>query len=97
MNNPQREDRIRERAHQIWQHEGMKDGDHERHWTQAKATDEIDAESVGSASTQTNTGGSSGLATGLQPGGMSPGGGPAAGADSLGSKKKGGKGISGPT
>jgi hypothetical protein len=94
MHNDDREHRIRERAHQIWQSEGMRDGDHDRHWTQA--SNEVDAEGVSNGETHINTGGSSGLATGTQPGGMSPGGGPAAGADSMGATNKGGRGISGP-
>ncbi|HXV24150.1 MAG TPA: DUF2934 domain-containing protein [Alphaproteobacteria bacterium] len=32
-----REDRIRERAYQIWQKEGRPLGHHERHWYQAEA------------------------------------------------------------
>ncbi|APG93150.1 DUF2934 domain-containing protein [Sinorhizobium americanum] len=32
-----REDRIRERAYEIWEREGRKHGDHERHWEEAEA------------------------------------------------------------
>lgn len=31
-----REDRIRERAYEIWEREGRKYGDHERHWEEAE-------------------------------------------------------------
>lgn len=91
MQDREREDRIRERAHQIWQGEGMKEGEHERHWTQA--SNEIDAESSGSSETQTETGGSPERGTGHQPGGASPGDGPAAGVDSMGSLDEGVEGI----
>ncbi len=30
------EKRIRERAHQIWEHEGRPEGRHEEHWSQAR-------------------------------------------------------------
>lgn len=35
-NEQSREDRIRERAYEIWEREGRKDGDHERHWEEAE-------------------------------------------------------------
>jgi hypothetical protein len=35
-NEQSREDRIRERAYEIWEREGRKDGDHERHWDEAE-------------------------------------------------------------
>lgn len=35
-NEQSREERIRERAHEIWEREGRKDGDHERHWEEAE-------------------------------------------------------------
>jgi hypothetical protein len=87
-----REERIRARAHQMWEHEGRTEGDHERHWQEA--SNEIDAETFADGGGQ--RGGASGIASSLQPGGMLPGGGPAAGADSMGSIDKAGKGISGP-
>ncbi|ESY63311.1 MULTISPECIES: DUF2934 domain-containing protein [Mesorhizobium] len=37
-----RQERIRNRAHQIWQQEGQPAGQHERHWHQAAA--DVDAE-----------------------------------------------------
>ncbi|TPK66732.1 DUF2934 domain-containing protein [Mesorhizobium sp. B2-4-19] len=40
-----RQDRIRNRAHQIWQEEGQPAGLHERHWHQAAA--DIDREDAG--------------------------------------------------
>jgi hypothetical protein len=94
MTDESREDRIRQRAHQIWEHGGRADGDHERHWQQA--SDELDAESFANGESGSGMGGASGIASSLQPGGRLPGGGPAAGADSMGSIDKAGKGISGP-
>jgi hypothetical protein len=38
----EKHERIRQRAHAIWENEGRPDGEHERHW--AMATSEIDAE-----------------------------------------------------
>lgn len=35
-NEQSREDRIRERAYEIWEREGRKDGGHERHWEEAE-------------------------------------------------------------
>ncbi|TNC72168.1 DUF2934 domain-containing protein [Rubellimicrobium roseum] len=91
-----REQRIRERAHALWQAEGQPEGRHEEHWRQAAA--EIDREEAidpdrgiaetfegtGDAATGGTMGGASGLASGLQPGGVSPGGGPGASVGSLG-------------
>lgn len=37
-----REDRIRERARQVWENEGKPEGQHERHWSEA--TSQIEAE-----------------------------------------------------
>ncbi|MGN6144062.1 MAG: DUF2934 domain-containing protein [Mesorhizobium sp.] len=42
-----RHERIRQRAHAIWEREGRRDGDHERHWHQAAG--EIDAEDAAAA------------------------------------------------
>ncbi|MBZ9963402.1 DUF2934 domain-containing protein [Mesorhizobium sp. BR1-1-2] len=42
-----RQERIRNRAHQIWQEEGQPAGQHERHWQQATA--DIDQEDAGSS------------------------------------------------
>ncbi|MFQ6242759.1 DUF2934 domain-containing protein [Sinorhizobium meliloti] len=36
-NEHSREERIRERAYEIWEREGRKQGDHERHWDEAEA------------------------------------------------------------
>lgn len=41
-----REERVRERAHQIWEQEAKSDGRQDAHW--AQAMEEIDAESEGS-------------------------------------------------
>jgi hypothetical protein len=43
-----RQERIRQRAYEIWQREGERHGSHEQHWEQA--TREIDAEDDQSAS-----------------------------------------------
>lgn len=81
-------ERIRERAHQIWENEGRPDGREMQHWEQASR--EIDAESTGQG---VDTGkvlppgsgaGSQGLASGLQPGGSIPSGGPGTGVGSVG-------------
>lgn len=42
-----RQERIRERAYAIWEREGRRDGEHQRHWHQAAS--EIDAEDAASA------------------------------------------------
>lgn len=47
MASPDREDRIRERAHALWNNEGQPSGAEERHWLQAAA--EIDQEDSGKA------------------------------------------------
>ena len=39
-----REDRVRQRAHEIWLREGQPEGQDERHWAAAEA--EIDAEAA---------------------------------------------------
>ena len=45
-----RQERIRHRAHQIWQEEGQPAGQHERHWHQATAdVDREDASGKSSA------------------------------------------------
>jgi hypothetical protein len=41
------EDRVRQRAHEIWEREGRPEGRHEEHWKQAM--DEISAEAGGMA------------------------------------------------
>ncbi|MFV0622999.1 DUF2934 domain-containing protein [Sphingomonas sp. ac-8] len=42
----EREQRIRERAHALWQQEGEPEGHHERHWDDA--TREVDAQAAAS-------------------------------------------------
>lgn len=44
-----REDRIRERAHELWQREGSPEGREQDHWQQAER--EIDAETTGEGET----------------------------------------------
>jgi hypothetical protein len=75
----ERDERIRRRAYEIWEKDGKRHGDHERHWHEA--ADEIDREnSIGS------TGGESGLASDLQPGQVEPGGEPSHGSGSMGNE-----------
>ncbi|MBY5518260.1 DUF2934 domain-containing protein [Rhizobium leguminosarum] len=94
MEDRDRENRIRERAHQIWEREGGGEGNQDRHWEQASR--EIDAENAEGGEGDHGNTGSAGLANSLQRGGTSPGGGPAAGADSMGSSRKNGRGGRGP-
>ncbi|WP_342643669.1 DUF2934 domain-containing protein [Rhodoligotrophos ferricapiens] len=90
-----REQRIRERAHQIWEQEGRPEGRHDEHWERAaRAIDEEDMgqtagrkEADGKAAPKKRTSRSTsnvGQASGLQPGGTTPGGSPAAGMGSMG-------------
>ncbi|MBY5813338.1 DUF2934 domain-containing protein [Rhizobium leguminosarum] len=67
MEDRDRENRIRERAHQIWEREGGGEGNQERHWEQA--TREIDAENAAAGEGDDGKTGSTGLANGLQRGG----------------------------
>lgn len=46
-----RQERIRNRAHQIWQQEGQPAGQHERHWHQAAA--DVDREDAAGTSSVT--------------------------------------------
>jgi hypothetical protein len=94
MEDRDRENRIRERAHQIWEREGGGEGNQERHWEQA--TREIDAENAAAGEGDDGKTGSTGLANGLQRGGTSPGGGPARGVDSMAEPRKSGRGGPGP-
>jgi hypothetical protein len=84
-------ERIRERAHQIWENEGKPEGRDAEHWEQAKR--EIDSEGsdgenggaeAGDGEAVTAAGGQ-GVASGLQSGGSVPSGGPGASAGSIGS------------
>ena len=82
-----RDDRIRERAHAIWEREGRPEGKHDEHWR--RAVEEIDRESAGPfADSAPGAGGAGGvevgLSTPLQPGGTIPGASPAASVGSLG-------------
>lgn len=45
LTGPEREQRIRERAHALWEAEGRPAGRHDQHWTDAEQ--EIDAASAG--------------------------------------------------
>jgi hypothetical protein len=83
---PDREERIRERAHQLWEQEGRPDGRDADHWE--RAAREVDAEDrsldVGTTPAKTAPPASGGLASGLQPGGTVPGGSPGASTGSIG-------------
>ena len=95
----QKDDRIRERAHAIWEREGRPDGREQDHWEQARreveneeSADRSGAGSSGVAARGSETtggagrgaSGASGLASGLQQGGASPAGGPASTQGSVG-------------
>jgi hypothetical protein len=73
-----REEQIRNRAHQIWEREGRPDGRESEHW--ARAMREIDDE----AGSGQQTAEDADLAAGLQQGGTTPAGGPAASVGSAG-------------
>ncbi|WMT92884.1 DUF2934 domain-containing protein [Pelagibacterium sp. H642] len=80
------EQRIRERAHQIWEEEGRPEGLEQDHWE--RAAREIDSEEGqprddGQLDNEQGSG-NVGASSGLQPGGTTPGGGPGAGAGSIG-------------
>jgi Protein of unknown function (DUF2934) len=82
-----REQQIRERAHQIWEEEGRPQGREREHWE--RAAREIDAREAGGEAKPTRSGtdeiaGSVGAASGLQPGGTKTDGGPGTGADRVG-------------
>lgn len=70
-----REEQIRQRAHQLWEQEGRPEGREAEHWEQAAREFDADAPSHGDAV---------GLSTSLQPGGTVPGGGPGASEGSIG-------------
>ncbi|MEO3385355.1 DUF2934 domain-containing protein [Mesorhizobium sp. CAU 1741] len=64
MSDAERERRIRERAHQIWEQEGKPEGVHEHHWQRAR--EEIDAEE-GATSLERTVTETIGLAVGEDP------------------------------
>ena len=83
----QNEEKIRARAHQLWESEGRPHGRDREHWEQAAR--ELGNETGPSSTERTASagagpvgpaqpGGAGGVASGLQPGGVRPGGGPAA-------------------
>ncbi len=82
-----REQKIRERAHAIWEAEGRPEGRESEHWERAMR--DVDAGDHGSPGALSNRGeqpaASVGQASGLQRSGVGPGGGPGAGAGSIGS------------
>jgi len=70
--NGDQEERIRARAHAIWEGEGRPEGREHEHWEQARR--ELEGEDGGEQlAGATNAAGAGGLATGLQPGGTMPG------------------------
>lgn len=80
-----RDDRVRSRAYGIWESEGRKDGDHDRHWHQANR--ELGAEDGDEDTAGPSAGDGNASSSGLQPGGTIPDGGPAA----AGGRRKGSK------
>jgi Protein of unknown function (DUF2934) len=90
-----RDERIRQRAYEIWESEGRPDGQATKHWEQAASevgASEGEGEQAGgrqgdqAGGAANASGGGSGLATGLQPGGRIPSASPAAGAGSIGTR-----------
>jgi hypothetical protein len=85
-----REEKIRQRAHQMWEADGKPDGRDGEHWH--RAVREIDGGGDGDRTetkaeadqTLSEASGSSGAASGLQSGGINPGGGPGASQGSIG-------------
>jgi hypothetical protein len=75
-----REQQIRERAHQLWESEGRPEGQHEDHWARAKE----ELENIGMDAVPGESEAASGLSTSLQPGGTIPGAPPASVAGSIG-------------
>ncbi|MFQ6186241.1 DUF2934 domain-containing protein [Sinorhizobium meliloti] len=65
MTDDERTERIRQRAYEIWEKEGKRDGDHERHWQEA--ADEIEKED-GPGNAADLTDGGSALTSDLHPG-----------------------------
>lgn len=67
--NGDRDERVKQRAHAIWQREGGQHGSHDRHWEQASS--EIDAEESGAAASKTtdpvSDGGDASAVTGAGP------------------------------
>jgi hypothetical protein len=86
-----RDEKIRRRAHQLWEEAGQPDGQDEDHW--AQAVREIEGENGSGSDARIAQGGidpaatataPGGLGTGLQPGGIRPGAGPGAQLGSIG-------------
>jgi len=83
----EREERIRRRAHEIWDSEGRPHGRDKEHWH--RASQEIDGSADAQQAARGNdkpaaTAGASGVSSGLQSGGAKPGSGPGAGHGSIG-------------
>lgn len=65
MNGMDRQERIRVRAHEIWERQGRPDGRHEEHWDQACR--EIEMENEDAAGLQATLTETIGLAVGVEP------------------------------
>jgi hypothetical protein len=83
-----REERIRQRAHALWEQEGRPHGRDREHWERARYEVESATSATQSQSTPATVDGG---ASALQPGGVTPGGGPGA----LGSIGTGGASTAG--
>lgn len=83
------EDRIKERAHQIWEQEGRRDGDNESHWQRAR--EELQQEGLRNSKAAT----ADEQAGNHVPVETTPSGGAASGVDGMARAGKSGKGIEG--
>lgn len=71
---PDREEKIRQRAYELWEAEGRPDGKQQEHWE--RAAREIEAEEAGESASKGSDSDSSGLPGDLQAGGTMPGSSP---------------------
>ena len=85
----EKDQRIRIRAHELWEREGRPDGKEQDHWLEASR--QIEAEVSGAAKGKKSAASDrgpaqprGGVSSGLQPGGVTPGGGPGASQGSIG-------------
>ena len=62
MNDMDKEQRIRKRAHEIWERDGRPEGQHDEHWDQARR--EIEDEDAGASSLERTVTDTIGLAVG---------------------------------
>ena len=68
-----REDRIRARAHQIWEEQGCPEGRHEEHWRQACAEFGEEGGRTGGDQPQSQGGTGAGTGAGAEAGGLGSG------------------------